>query len=85
MIARACICASLFFFFRYFFSVICMTSARADMLVDGAPVSGSLFDFGMYFFHNAHDLLKRVRSANATFFFPCWIFLLLYCVDVIWF
>jgi malate synthase len=28
-------------------------------LVNGAPVSGSLFDFGLYFFHNAADLLKR--------------------------
>ncbi len=69
-----------------------MTSARADMLVDGAPVSGSLFDFGMYFFHNAHDLLKRVRSANATFFFSlldffasvlcgCHMVLIVYCMQ----
>jgi malate synthase len=27
--------------------------------VDGAPVSGSLFDFGLYFFHNVHRLLAR--------------------------
>src|SRR5690242_363053 len=27
--------------------------------VDGSPMSGSLFDFGMYFFHNAERLLKR--------------------------
>ena len=27
--------------------------------VDGAPVSGSLFDFGLYFFHNAVKLTER--------------------------
>lgn len=26
--------------------------------VDGEPISGSLFDFGLYFFHNAHELVK---------------------------
>lgn len=29
------------------------------MLVDDEPVSGSLFDFGLYFFHNARELLAR--------------------------
>ena len=29
------------------------------MTVDGEPISGSLFDFGLYFFHNAHETLKR--------------------------
>jgi malate synthase len=29
------------------------------VLVDGAPVSASLFDFGLYFFHNAQRLLER--------------------------
>lgn len=29
------------------------------VLVDGRPVSGSLFDFGLYFFHNARELLAR--------------------------
>lgn len=29
------------------------------VLVDGAPISGSLFDFGLYFFHNAKTLLAR--------------------------
>ena len=28
-------------------------------LVDGRPISGSLFDFGLYFFHNAKELMKR--------------------------
>jgi malate synthase len=34
---------------------------EAHLLVDGSPVSASLFDFGLYFFHNAHMLLKKVR------------------------
>lgn len=29
------------------------------MTVDNAPVSGSLFDFGLYFYHNAKELVKR--------------------------
>ncbi|KAK9462188.1 malate synthase [Lipomyces oligophaga] len=28
-------------------------------LVDGEPVSGAIFDFALYFFHNAHELVKR--------------------------
>ena len=28
-------------------------------LVDGAPISGAIFDFGLYFFHNAQALLAR--------------------------
>lgn len=27
--------------------------------VDNQPMSGSLFDFALYFFHNAHELIKR--------------------------
>ena len=27
--------------------------------VDGEPISGGLFDFGLYFFHNAKELIKR--------------------------
>jgi malate synthase len=27
--------------------------------VDGAPISGSLFDFGLYLLHNGHELLAR--------------------------
>ncbi|KDN63796.1 putative malate synthase [Colletotrichum sublineola] len=26
--------------------------------IDGEPISGSLFDFGLYFYHNAHQTLK---------------------------
>jgi malate synthase len=29
------------------------------VLVDGQPISASLFDFGLYFFHNARELLAR--------------------------
>jgi malate synthase len=28
-------------------------------IVDDSPISGSLFDFGLYFFHNAHNLLEK--------------------------
>jgi malate synthase len=27
--------------------------------IDGTPISASLFDFGLYFLHNAHEALKR--------------------------
>ena len=33
--------------------------AEKHVLVDGEPVSASLFDFGLYFFHNARALLER--------------------------
>jgi malate synthase len=36
------------------------------MTVDGDPVSGSLFDFGLYFFHNAKALLAR---GSAPYFY----------------
>ncbi|PJJ47948.1 malate synthase A [Hymenobacter chitinivorans] len=29
------------------------------VLVDGEPISASMFDFGLYFFHNAHELCSR--------------------------
>lgn len=29
------------------------------LTVDGAPISGSLFDFGLYFFHNAAEYQRR--------------------------
>ena len=32
---------------------------EAHVLVDGQPMSGSLFDFGLYVFHNAKELLSR--------------------------
>jgi malate synthase len=39
-----------------------------NVLVDGAPVPGSLFDFGMFFFHNAGELLKR--GSGPYFYLP---------------
>jgi malate synthase len=36
--------------------------------VDGEPVSGSLFDFGLYFFHNAQELLDR--GTGPYFYLP---------------
>jgi malate synthase len=36
--------------------------------VDGQPVSGSLFDFGLYFFHNARELLAR--GSGPYFYLP---------------
>jgi malate synthase len=36
--------------------------------VDGAPVSGSLFDFGLYCFHNARRLIER--GSGPYFYLP---------------
>ncbi len=36
--------------------------------LDGEPVSGSLFDFGLYFFHNAKKLLDR--GSGPYFYLP---------------
>jgi malate synthase len=38
------------------------------VLVDGEPVSASLFDFGLYFFHNARELLER--GSGPYFYLP---------------
>ncbi len=38
------------------------------LLVDGQPVSASLFDFGLYFFHNAHELIRR--GTGPYFYLP---------------
>jgi malate synthase len=32
---------------------------EAHVLVDGAPIGASVFDFGIWFFHNARELLER--------------------------
>ena len=42
--------------------------AEAHVVIDGAPMSGSLFDFGLYFFHNAQELLKR--GSGPYFYLP---------------
>src|SRR5581483_1662783 len=36
--------------------------------VDGTPISGSLFDFGLYFFHNARRLLSK--GTGPYFYLP---------------
>lgn len=36
--------------------------------VDGENMSGSIFDFGLYFFHNAHELVKR--GSGPYFYLP---------------
>ncbi|HVM36031.1 MAG TPA: malate synthase A [Actinomycetota bacterium] len=38
------------------------------VLVDGTPISGALFDFGLYFFHNAVRLLDR--GSGPYFYLP---------------
>src|SRR5471032_1855882 len=38
------------------------------VLLNGKPVSGSLFDFGLYFFHNAKELLAR--GSGPYFYLP---------------
>lgn len=37
-------------------------------MVDGQPMSGSLFDFGLYFYHNAKELLSR--GSGPYFYLP---------------
>ena len=37
-------------------------------VVDGKPVAGSLFDFGLYFYHNAAELLSR--GSGPYFYLP---------------
>lgn len=36
--------------------------------IGGQPISASFFDFGLYFFHNAHELLKR--ESGPYFYLP---------------
>ena len=41
---------------------------EAHMIVDGERVSGSIFDFGLYFFHNAKALLAK--GSGPYFYLP---------------
>ena len=41
---------------------------EAHVLVDGAPMSGGLFDFGVFFFHNAKEQLAR--GVGPFFYLP---------------
>jgi malate synthase len=38
------------------------------VLIDGQPISGGLFDFGLYFFHNARVLLEK--GSGPYFYLP---------------
>ncbi len=38
------------------------------LLIDGTPISASIFDFGLYFFHNAHQLLHS--NTGPYFYLP---------------
>jgi malate synthase len=42
--------------------------AEKHVVVDGEPVTGSLFDFGLYFFHNTRRLLER--GTGPYFYLP---------------
>jgi malate synthase len=42
--------------------------AEKHVFVDGEPVSASLFDFGLYFFHNAKELVSR--GSGPYFYLP---------------
>jgi malate synthase len=41
---------------------------ESHVLIDGQPASGSLFDFALYFFHNAKALLKK--GTGPYFYLP---------------
>ena len=41
---------------------------EAHLLVDGRPIPGGLLDFGLYFFHNARELLAR--GTGPYFYLP---------------
>ncbi|HEX4208032.1 MAG TPA: malate synthase A [Ktedonobacteraceae bacterium] len=38
------------------------------VLIDGKPISGGIFDFGLYFFHNVHQLLSN--GSGPYFYLP---------------
>jgi malate synthase len=39
-----------------------------NVLINGEPIAASLFDFGLYFFHNARELLER--GSGPYFYLP---------------
>jgi malate synthase len=41
---------------------------EAHLVVDGTPVAGALFDFGLFFFHNAKELVAR--GTGPYFYLP---------------
>src|SRR5207244_6659833 len=38
------------------------------VLIDGEPVAGGLFDFGLFFYHNAQELIAR--GSGPYFYLP---------------
>jgi malate synthase len=42
--------------------------SEKHVIVDGEPMSGSLFDFGLYLFHNGRELLER--GSGPYFYLP---------------
>jgi malate synthase len=42
--------------------------SERHLTIDSQPISASLFDFGLYFFHNAHELLSRF--SGPYFYLP---------------
>ena len=42
--------------------------SEKNLRFDGEPVSASLVDFGLYFFHNAHELIRR--GSGPYFYLP---------------
>jgi len=41
---------------------------EAHIELDGRPIPGALFDFGLFFFHNAHELVRR--GSGPYFYLP---------------
>lgn len=41
---------------------------EAHVIVDGKQISGSLFDFGLFFFHNARALIEQ--GSGPYFYLP---------------
>ena len=39
-----------------------------NVVIDGEPIAGSFFDFGLYFFHNAKELIAR--GSGPYFYLP---------------
>src|SRR3546814_11454681 len=44
------------------------TCALPIFIVDGVPMSGGLFDFGLYFFHNAK--IRKDQGKGTYFYLP---------------
>jgi malate synthase len=51
--------------------MVCPRSWHLDekhFLLDGEPISASLFDFGLFFFHNAKKLIEK--GSGPYFYIP---------------